>query len=151
IGKATAVRTSGRFGFLLSASGFWVDHQLIQESVHFFGRKYRRDAFGKLRSRNETSGVFLQQAFADAEFEEGAQRSELARDGAFFEFLRMKVADKFANDLVRNVDNFRGGKTGRREIGSELLEVFTVVQDGMRRRISHRAKIFKVPLDCLVH
>ena len=76
--------------------------ELIQETNHLFGGEDGGDAFGKLGSGNEARGIFLQVAFADAIFEEGAERGEFPSNGAFLEMVVVQVADKFANGIVRD-------------------------------------------------
>src|SRR5262249_34987030 len=116
---------------------WWPKRELIQKAVHFFGRQHGRDAFRQLGSGNQTGRIFLKRAFANAELEKGTQRGKLARDRALFQFVRVKMSDVFANDLMGDVGYGRCTNARRTEVRGKLLEVFSVVQHGVRRGISH--------------
>jgi len=87
-------RTGGWLGVCLGGS------KLIQECVHFFGGKNARNALGKFRSGDKAGGAFFQQAFADAVFEERAERGQFAGDGALLQALVVELRDEFTNYVV---------------------------------------------------
>jgi hypothetical protein len=124
---------------------------LIEEAVHLFGGEDGGDAFGELGSGNEARRIFLQVAFADAVFEEGAEGGEFTSNGAFLKTVVVQVADEFADGVVRNGGESGRLEAGRGEIVEELAEVFAVVGNGVRRGVLYGAKIFEIFGDSGLH
>jgi len=118
--------------------------ELIQETNHLLGGEDRGNAFGELGSGNEAGGIFLQEAFADAVFEEGAESGEFAGDGTFLQMVVVQVADEFADGVVRDGSESGRLEAGRGEIVEELGEVFAVIGDGVRRGVLYGAKVFQI-------
>ena len=125
--------------------------QLVEESVHLFGGKHRRNAFGQFRRGNEARRIFFQTAFPDTVFEERAEGGEFAGDGTFFEALVVEIGDEFADHGMGDLRE--SGRQGARwrEKGKKLAQILAIVRNGVRRRISYCVKIFQVLVDSLLH
>ena len=61
------------------------------------------------------------------------------------------MAHVFANNLMSDFADRRNAFPRRRKVRRELLEVLAIIQDGVRRGISHRAQILKIFADGLLH
>src|SRR6266403_1233621 len=119
-------------------------HELIQKAIHFFRREYGRNPLRQFRRGDEPRRILLQMAFADAVFEKRTQRRKLSRDGTLLETMVVQVTDELTDHGMG--DRTECGRLGRRrrKIRKKLVEVSSVVRNGMRRGISYRPQIFQI-------
>src|SRR5213594_4723526 len=95
---------------------------LIEEAIHLFCRKHRRNALGQLRRGNKARGAFLQTAFANAVLKKGAQRCELPRDGTFLQALIVQMRNELADQSVRDARERGRPRARRRKISHKLVQ-----------------------------
>src|SRR5712664_3915107 len=83
-------------------------------------------------------------AFADAIFEKRTQRRKLSRYGTLLEAMVVQMTDEFTDHGMG--DRMECGRLGprRRKIRKKLVEVSSVVRNGMWRGISYRPQIFQI-------
>src|SRR2546427_5562761 len=83
-------------------------------------------------------------AFADAVFEKRTQRRKLSRDGTLLEAMVVQMTDEFTDHGMG--DRMECGRLGprRRKIRKKLVEVSSVVRNGVWRGISYRPQIFQI-------
>jgi hypothetical protein len=63
----------------------------------------------------------------------------------------VKMPDEFTDQTVLDLSESGRPRTRRGEKTKELIEIFSIVQNGVRRGISHRAEIIKVLGDRMFH
>ena len=124
---------------------------MVEEAADLFGGEDAGDALGELGSGDKARRVFAEQAFADAELEEGTESGELAGDGGFFEAVVVEMSDKFADKEM--IDVHEGGRFagGRGGVGEELFEVALIVALGVRGGVALEAKEVEEFFDGGVH
>ena len=74
--------------------------QLVEEVTHVLRGEHLRNALGQARSRHQLGWILADNAFAVAKLEEGAKRSQLARDGGFLIAARVEISHEFADETV---------------------------------------------------
>jgi len=61
------------------------------------------------------------------------------------------MADVFTDHLVGNLGYTWSGDAGRGHVGGKLLQILSVVEDCVRRRVANGTKVFKIFPDSLIH